>query len=107
MAGTAGRVDGCALRGNPVERRLRDGVLLGVERTDTAPVLQQTSHPGRVAVRLPRRRAVVACAKNPLVAYDHCPDMATLTGRARRHLPGNAQKILIPRWAGCRSIHRV
>ena len=72
------------------------GSSLRVQGADAAPVLHQTPDPRVFAVRLPRRRSVIARRKDLLVADDDRPDVAAQAGRAGRHLTGDPHEVLVP-----------
>ena len=82
-------------------RRLRNRVLLRMQRPDAPVVLDQATHID--TMRLPGRGTIVTRAEDAAIQHDHRPDMPTQASGAGRHFAGDAQEIRIP---GRPSVHQ-
>lgn len=96
MTWPAGAVKRRALCAHTVQGCLRDRILLRMECTNTAAILDKTADIR--AVRLTWRRTVVPGAQNPSVAYNQRANMPSKASGTRRDLTGDTEKVLIPAW---------
>lgn len=96
MTWPAGAVKRRTLRTHTMQSRLCDGILLRMECANTAAIFDKTANIR--AVRLTRRRAVIARAQNPPVAHNQRANMPSKASGTRRDLTGDTEKVLIPAW---------
>lgn len=97
-----GAVKRRALDADAVQRRLDDGVLLGVNRPAqlvmgaALQVLASAAHP--VAVVEPGGRAVVARGEDALVLDEDCSNLISQAGGALGDYCGDLHEVLVESW---------
>lgn len=94
-------IDGGAVDAHAEVRRLRDGVLLGMDASaQLVPSARRYIHllsdaPHLLAMASALGRTVVSCGENPLVFDDDGSDLSPQTGGSCRYQTGHLHEILV------------
>ena len=91
-----GHVTDCAFGGDPMQRRLDDGICLGMNGPDAMSIHHEVTN--LVAVVLPGGGAVEAGGENPFFQDEHTTDKGTVTGASFRNGVGDLHEIGVPVW---------
>ena len=79
-AGQVSDITGRTFCRDSMQRRLDNGIRLGMDGADAMPIHKQV--PGLVTVGLSRRRAIESCGQDALIEHQHATDECPVTGAA-------------------------